>query len=139
MASADSGGAGDKASSLSPEPVPDVVRRLTDTSKYTGTHAERFNSDGTGRVSCTRHCFFLDLRRPWHCSLNSNGAILTQAQCVCVCECCSRAFEVCTACRTLVQFAFATFSYCLRAAHVWAYSPVMCALGQGWPRRSHRL
>jgi hypothetical protein len=27
----------------------DVTDRLTDTSKYTGTHKERFNADGTGR------------------------------------------------------------------------------------------
>mmetsp|Transcript_55622 Transcript_55622/g.77120 ORF Transcript_55622/g.77120 Transcript_55622/m.77120 type:complete len:305 (-) Transcript_55622:96-1010(-) len=42
-----------KSASASPE-VPDVVSRLTDPSKYTGSHAERFNADGTGRGKAGR-------------------------------------------------------------------------------------
>ena len=41
-----------------PNKADDVTARLTDTSKYTGAHKERFNKDGTGKGQAGRKDLF---------------------------------------------------------------------------------
>eukprot|EP00036_Acanthoecidae_sp_10tr_P010249 CAMPEP_0182924810 /NCGR_PEP_ID=MMETSP0105_2-20130417/7529_1 /TAXON_ID=81532 ORGANISM="Acanthoeca-like sp., Strain 10tr" /NCGR_SAMPLE_ID=MMETSP0105_2 /ASSEMBLY_ACC=CAM_ASM_000205 /LENGTH=304 /DNA_ID=CAMNT_0025062619 /DNA_START=41 /DNA_END=955 /DNA_ORIENTATION=+ len=58
MSAEDAPKAEEAAAAPAEAPVPDVVKRLTDHTKYTGTHAERFNDDGTGKGKAGREDIF---------------------------------------------------------------------------------